>query len=174
MEIYKLEQAKAAALACKFPPIGKRSVSAMLPQLGFKSPPIEEAMALCDAHHSSVFCMIESPEALGNVEGIAAVPGVDVIMVGTNDLSIEMGIPGQWDHPAYQEAMLRISKAAKANGKKMAIAGIYNRPDFIERCIHEWGATWIVLQHDLSMMSNFMASAVSDFAKLEAPQTRKV
>lgn len=162
------EQAQAAAVACKFPPTGKRSISGMLPQLGYKSPPVEETIALCDADHSSVFVMIESPEALDNIDAIAAVRGVDVIMVGTNDLSVEMGIPGQWDNPEYLAAMSKISKAAKANGKKMAIAGIYNRPDFIERCIHEYGASWIVLQHDLSMMSNFMSDAVKDFACLEA------
>lgn len=140
----------------------------MLPQLGFTSHPIEESMALCDAEHSSVFVMIESPEALGNVEAIAAVPGVDVIMVGTNDLSIEMGIPGQWDNPIFLEAMSSISRAAKANGKKLALAGIYNRPDFIGRCIHEYGAAWILVQHDLSMMANFMSASIKDFEKLEA------
>ena len=144
----------------------------MLPQMGYKASSIDDAVAIGNADHSSVFVMIESPDAVNVVDEIAAVDGVDVIMVGTNDLSLEMGMPGQWDNPHYLEAMSKIANAARKYGKKLAIAGIYNRPDFIERCIHEYGARWIVLQHDLSMMSSFLGTTISEFAKVEGKEQR--
>ena len=45
-----------------------------------------------------VTVMLETPQAIANADAIAAVPGIDVLMIGTSDLTMEMGIPGQIDH----------------------------------------------------------------------------
>ena len=113
-----------------------------------------------------MFVMIESEEALKNVDSIAAVEGVEVIMIGTNDLSIELGIPGQWDNPKFLEAMVTVSETVKRHKKTLAVAGIYDRPDFIEKCIHVFGAGWILLQHDMTMMKGFMESSIKTFDTL--------
>jgi len=64
-----------------------------------------------------VICMIETRAGLENVEAIAAVPGVDVLWLGHFDLTNFLGIPGQFSHPKYREAVQRIAAAAKKHGK---------------------------------------------------------
>ena len=64
-----------------------------------------------------VICMIETRAGLDNVEAIAAVPGVDVLWLGHFDLTNFLGIPGQFSHPQYREAVQRIAGAAKKHGK---------------------------------------------------------
>lgn len=139
----------------------------MLPHFGYKPVSIEETIAAGNKDQSSVFVMMESQEAVDNVNEIAAVEGVDVIMVGTNDLSIELGVPGQWDSPVFLRAIEAISTAARRHGKKLAVAGIYDSPHFTNKCIHSYGARWILVQHDFSMMSRFMSASVKDILALE-------
>src|SRR6185503_18705900 len=64
-----------------------------------------------------VICMIETRAGLENVEAIAAVDGVDVIWLGHFDLTNFLGIPGQFSHPQYRDAVSRIAAAAKKHGK---------------------------------------------------------
>jgi 2-keto-3-deoxy-L-rhamnonate aldolase RhmA len=64
---------------------------------------------------------IESPEAVGAVEGIAAVDGIDVVFVGPSDLSHSMGIPRRFDDPRFREAIERVVTAAGAAGKTAGI-----------------------------------------------------
>ena len=86
--------ARRAVDACKFPPIGKRSVGAGYPNFDFRPVPLTEAVpALNDS--TLVVCMIETVEGLANVEAIAAVDGVDVLHVGCNDLLIGDGAARQ-------------------------------------------------------------------------------
>ncbi len=61
-----------------------------------------------------VICMIETRAGLENVEAIAAVAGVDVLWLGHFDLTNFLGIPGQFSHPQYRDAVKRIADAARA------------------------------------------------------------
>ena len=84
--------------AAKFPPLGERGAAGTLPHFQFHSFPAAQAdPALNDA--TMVILMMETLEALEHVEEIAAVDGVDMMMVGTSDLTAEMGIPGKHDDP---------------------------------------------------------------------------
>ncbi|KAG7105423.1 2-keto-3-deoxy-L-rhamnonate aldolase like protein [Verticillium longisporum] len=168
-----VEQAQEAVRACKFPPLGKRSITGTLPHFGYKSASVDKVIEVGNASLSSVFVMIESPEAVDRIDDIASVEGVDVIMVGSNDLSIELGIPGKWDSPVFDDAVRKISQAAKRHGRLLALAGIYDRPDIMHKCIHEYGVRWIVVQHDLSMMAKFMSAAVKDVVALEETKILK-
>jgi 2-keto-3-deoxy-L-rhamnonate aldolase RhmA len=73
--------------------------------------------------------MIETVQAIGNLDAIASVEGVDVLLVGSNDLSIELGIPAQFESPVFRDALEKVSRACRQNGKIMALGGIYDRPD---------------------------------------------
>ncbi len=57
-----------------------------------------------------VIVQVETAEGLANVETIAAVPGVDALWVGQFDLTNFLGIPAQFEHPAYGETMARLRK----------------------------------------------------------------
>ena len=91
---------------CMYPPIGHRSVTGRC-RSSTRPAPLGEATAAINAA-TLLILMLETPEAIGNVEEIAAVPGFDVLLVGTNDLCMEMGIPGQLDHPRISEAFERV------------------------------------------------------------------
>jgi 2-keto-3-deoxy-L-rhamnonate aldolase RhmA len=58
----------------------------MLPHIGYKAAPIPEVIALGNAQLSTVIVIIESPEVVSNVDAIAAVEGVDVVLIGTNPI----------------------------------------------------------------------------------------
>ena len=64
---------------------------------------------------------IESPEAVADVEGIAAVPGIDVLFIGPSDLTFSMGRFRAFDDPEYRAAVSRVVGAANAAGKAAGI-----------------------------------------------------
>ena len=82
----------------KFPPLGRRSVSYSMPQLGFKALNQAEAVQRFNDEMLLV-AMIESAEAVTHADEIAAVSGIDALFVGTNDLAMDLGIPGEVGHP---------------------------------------------------------------------------
>jgi len=63
-----------------------------------------------------VVCQVETAQALEHVEEIAAVPGVDVLFIGPNDLSANLGCFRQFEHPVFVEAVARILAAARRHG----------------------------------------------------------
>jgi 4-hydroxy-2-oxoheptanedioate aldolase len=60
---------------------------------------------------------MESREAINNVEAITAIEGIDVAMIGTQDLSLDMGYPGQGNHPEMKAAVQKVVDACRKNGK---------------------------------------------------------
>jgi 2-keto-3-deoxy-L-rhamnonate aldolase RhmA len=134
---------------CRYPPVGHRSVTGALPQVDFRPAPLGEATAAIDAA-TLLILMLETPEAIDNVEAIAAVPGFDVLLVGTNDLCMEMGIPGQFDHPRVGEALERIVGACRANGKHAGLGGVYD-PPLMQRYL-AMGFRLVLAGSDLSFM----------------------
>src|ERR1700727_1224933 len=70
--------------------------------------------------------MLETPTALANAAEIAAVPGVDVLLIGSNDLCAEMGIPGDFGNDRLAEAYGKMIAACEKSGKFPGMAGIYN------------------------------------------------
>ena len=121
-DVNSADDARRAVNACKFPPVGKRSVSGGYPNFDFRPVPLSQAVpALNDS--TLVVCMIETEQGLANVESIAAVDGVDVIHVGCNDLLTAMGLPGQFGCPQIVAAIDRIIAAAKKHGKYAGLGG---------------------------------------------------
>ena len=94
--------AKKLVSYCLYPPKGHRSMTGVLPQLDFKQQPIADVASIINKNMLIVI-MLESPEAIDNVDSIAAVDGVDVILIGTNDLCMEMGIPGDYSNPKVKD-----------------------------------------------------------------------
>ena len=111
--------------SCRYPPIGHRSMTSALPQVNFASYPIGE---LSEAINTAtlLILMIETPQAVKNAGAIAAVDGVDALLIGTNDLCMEMGIPGQFDHDIIHEAYDTVITACKKHGKHPGMGGVYD------------------------------------------------
>ena len=134
---------------CKYPPVGHRSVTGRLPQVNFEAHPQDEVTRSVN-NATLVVVMVETPVAVENVEAIAAVPGVDSVLVGTNDLCTEMGIPGAVGDARIQEIMERVIAACRAHGKHPGLGGVYE-PPLMERYIR-MGMRLILCGNDLTMM----------------------
>lgn len=121
------EMAKRVADHCRFPPAGKRSMGGGLQQVGFAPMPVGE-MAKAVNEETLVVVMIESPEGVKNCEAIAATPGIDALLIGTNDLCFEMGIPGKFDDPKVEDAYTKVIAACRKHGKFPGMGGLYTAP----------------------------------------------
>ena len=117
------EQAQHIVDTCKFPPVGHRSISGTNPVTHYRPMAPAEAVEILNAE--TILCaMVETPEAIERVDEIASVPGLDMVLVGTHDLTAEMGILGQFRHERFLGAMEAVAKACHAHGKVMGVAGI--------------------------------------------------
>lgn len=144
------EDAKAVVRAAKYPPLGDRSLAGTLPQLQYRSLPAAEAnRALNEA--TMIIAMIESGDGLAAVNDIAAVPGVDILFIGTNDLCSSLGVPGQLDHQMVHDAYLRTFEACRANSKVLGVGGLASRPDLIKKFV-ALGARYVSTGTDLSFL----------------------
>ncbi len=100
----------------KFGPQGQRGIDGANPDNPYCSTPMARYFELAN-EHTLLVIQLESPLALENADAIAAVPGVDVLMLGPGDFSVLSGIPCQLDHPIVHDAFRRVSQAAKGAGK---------------------------------------------------------
>jgi 4-hydroxy-2-oxoheptanedioate aldolase len=107
----------------KYPPIGHRSVSGAMVHFDFR--PVS-AREVCDVLNASnlVVVMLESGEAIERADEIAAVAGVDVLLVGSGDLSTDLGIPGDVGNPRMIAAHENVIAACAKHGKWAGCAGI--------------------------------------------------
>src|ERR1700733_10866793 len=111
----------------KYPPVGHRSMGGTGPHYGLRNASVGEASKALNAANLTVV-MLETPTAIANAEAIAAVPGVDVLLIGTNDLCAEMGIPGDFGNDRVANAYQKMIAASTKHGKYPGMAGIYNEP----------------------------------------------
>ena len=106
--------AQQAAQACRYPPAGRRGSGAALATASWPEP---------DGYYDSadrnimVVAVLEEASALTHVDEIAATPGIDVIFVGTGDLSFSLGLRGDQQHARVEEAARTVRAAAERHGK---------------------------------------------------------
>ena len=117
--------AKRIAAAFHYPPMGHRSWGGSPAIYGFQPPSTAEAQAAINAEILTIV-MLESPEAIANAEAIAAVPGVDVLFIGTSDLTAELGISGQMGHQKVIDAYQSVGDACRKHGKTLGMGGVYD------------------------------------------------
>lgn len=110
------EQARAAVRAAKYPPSGERSIAALGPATLYRALPLAE-IARLQNDHTLVIAMLETADGVSNAAAIASVPGIDALMIGPADLSGELGIPGELQHPRIREAWYSSLEAARRHGK---------------------------------------------------------
>jgi len=111
-------QAQAMVDSVKYFPHGKRGVGLQMAHDNYRAAPVAEALANAN-RKTSVICLIETADGAENADAIAAIDGVDCLWVGHFDLSVSLGIPGEFNHPKFQAAMDKIIGAAKKHGKSM-------------------------------------------------------
>jgi len=152
------DEARTIVDALRFSPLGHRSIAGGYPQFGFGAMPAKEAMqAMNDA--TLVVVMLETPRAIANADAIAAVPGVDVLLIGTNDLCVELGIPGELGNPKVVESIDTVVEACRKHGKSAGLGGIYGKAQ-LEPYVAR-GVRFVLAGNDLGLLM----AAAADQAK---------
>jgi 2-keto-3-deoxy-L-rhamnonate aldolase RhmA len=106
--------AEQAVQACRYPPAGRRGAGASLATSCWPEP---DCYADSADRNITVVAVVEEASALGHVDGIAATPGVDVVFLGTGDLSYSFGLRGRQEDPRLDAAAEAIVAAARRHGK---------------------------------------------------------
>ncbi|KIW31596.1 uncharacterized protein PV07_03226 [Cladophialophora immunda] len=164
------DEAESAVAISKYPPAGKRSMTGQLPQFAYAAQPHAVVIPQSNNVGSTVIVMIETKEALQNLDAIASVPGVDVLLVGSNDLTIELGISSQFDSPVYKEAMEKISQACKKHGKIMGLGGVYDNPTIQGWAVHDLGVGFVLGGQDSSFIAKAAKACAEALVKVEKSQ----
>jgi 4-hydroxy-2-oxoheptanedioate aldolase len=143
-------EARAVVKAAKYPPLGERSNAGTLPHLHFRTFPAAEAnAAMNDA--TMVIVQFESAAALAQADEIVAVDGVDMVLIGLNDLLADWGIPGQYDDPRVREVYGKVIAACRKRGKHCGVGGLASRPDLAAEFVR-LGARYVSTGTDLAFL----------------------
>ncbi|MDA0999884.1 MAG: aldolase/citrate lyase family protein [bacterium] len=143
------EEARAFVEQGLFPPVGKRSSGGLPPQTqyeGARGPEMLEALN----RETLLVAMIETPEAGDAAGAIAAIEGIDVLLIGTNDLCLGMGIPGKFEDAQVNRVYDQVISACKKHGKTPGMGGVYV-PEIIGRRLAQ-GMKFILCGNDHGFM----------------------
>jgi 2-dehydro-3-deoxyglucarate aldolase/4-hydroxy-2-oxoheptanedioate aldolase len=158
------EQAERIVSFTRYPPQGRRGAA-----FGFAHDDYQggDVLAKMQAIHERtlVICMIETRAGLENVDAIAAVPGVDVLWLGHFDLTNFLGIPGNFSHPIYRDAVKRIAAAARKHGKS---AGYMAASEALGREYLDHGYRMIASGTDQGLLQNAIGNLIAAWKKTSA------
>lgn len=115
----------------KYTPLGKRGISTTRAHTNYNPPPLLEYTRQANAR-TILFAQIETREGVANSGEIAAVEGVDALLVGPNDLASDLGAPGDFTTPEMMQSIQRVIDAARRGGKQSGI--IASGIPFLQQC----------------------------------------
>ena len=118
-----IDMLEAPMRACKYYPEGNRSNAGVRGEWGEQAN-YREYMDTVN-RDLLIIPMIETRQAIANLDEILSVPGIDVLLVGPSDLSIELDLPLDYGCDAYQAALDTIAAACKRHG---VVPGMYFIP----------------------------------------------
>lgn len=144
-------------------------MTGLLPVLSLKTFPQSQVIDESNASASTVFVMIENEAAIETVDKIASVDGVDVLLIGSNDLAIDLGVPGDFRSDRFREALCKVSAACKRHGKIMGLAGIYDQPDIHDWAIRTLGVRFMLCQQDSGLIAGGATKCVASVRNVEFP-----
>jgi 2-keto-3-deoxy-L-rhamnonate aldolase RhmA len=158
------ESAQIAASACKYPPIGLRGSGAGLATFRWPAPGGYYDFA---DQNIVVVTNIEDTVALENIDAIAATPGIDVLFIGTSDLSFSLGLRGEQNHPLLLEAIRQVVAAARKHGKAVGrpLVEAARYKQFLDE-----GFTFFQAQTEINLMAAGAQAYLTPLNKWRPPQ----
>jgi 2-dehydro-3-deoxyglucarate aldolase/4-hydroxy-2-oxoheptanedioate aldolase len=162
--VQNAEEARHAVACTRYPPDGIRGVAGGHRGSRFGTVPNYLKTA---AQELCVMVQIETMAGLEQLPAIAAVPGVDSIFIGPNDLSASMGFLGDIANPAVQEKLKDAALHCRKLGKPCGILGL--NPEMVAKFIG-YGYTWIAIGSDMGFMVGRAQECLAK-ARSEAPAT---
>jgi 2-keto-3-deoxy-L-rhamnonate aldolase RhmA len=115
------EQVELIVQSAKFPPVGKRGCSQMKGHSDYHKEPLNDFVRQSN-EENMVILQIERERAINNIDDLLSVSGVDVALIGPNDLSISLGIPGEMDHPLLRDSIQKVVDSCERHG---LVSGIH-------------------------------------------------
>lgn len=149
------DEAEGVVRAARFPPIGNRSIAGPNALSGY-TPRTAPQLAELLERRTVVAVMIETAEAVEAADSIAAVDGVDMVLIGPSDLTAEMGIHGQYENEHFHRAVESVAAACRSHGVALGIAGIKS-VDLLNRFVG-LGLRFISAGTDVGMMTEAAAA----------------
>jgi 2-dehydro-3-deoxyglucarate aldolase/4-hydroxy-2-oxoheptanedioate aldolase len=115
-----VDQARLIVQSAKYGPEGGRGAAFTIAHDDYEGGDVAEKMRAAN-REGMLIAQIETVTGVENCEAIAAVDGIDCLWVGHFDLTQSMGIPAQFDHPDFVEAITRVAHACEAHGKAAGV-----------------------------------------------------
>jgi 2-dehydro-3-deoxyglucarate aldolase/4-hydroxy-2-oxoheptanedioate aldolase len=162
--IHTVEQGRAVLDAMKFPPVGHRGygLRSIVTDLQFRGADAEMESA---NRETMAILQMESKQCVEAIEEITAIPGVDATMVGPFDLSVSLGIPGDFESPIFWDAFDRMVEACNKNG---VAPGVHMGSTKLLKKAQDHGARFLVFGTDVSVMLSGWRAARQEFPAGEA------
>src|SRR3954452_694422 len=154
------EEVEQAVSFAKYPPLGRRGAGGQA-RNAYMARDVRSAIEEGN-NLTMVIVQVESKEAVDRLEDMASVPGVDVVCIGPQDLSISLGVHGEFEHPLFLETVERIVAACS---KHNVPVGIVSREANTFKRWHEMGIRFLVCGSDGSLL---LQAARSDIAILNS------
>ena len=158
-----LEEARAIVRKTRFLPTGERALPGPLAINGFEPVPVARLVETAEAS-TKVIAMIESRSGLEAAGDIAALDGIDGLMIGSNDLAAALGHPGDIGHPDVRSAFEQIGRAAGSSGKTFGTMGL--PPEMLRGHALDFGARMIVATNEINLLFDGAVRALADFRKI--------
>jgi 2-dehydro-3-deoxyglucarate aldolase/4-hydroxy-2-oxoheptanedioate aldolase len=156
-----LEDARQAVLVTKYMPIGKRGVHLFRGHTRHQRHDTATFMAEANRDLLTII-QIELAAAVPLVDQIAAMVGVDGLYIGPGDLSVDLGVPGQWEAPVVLDAIRATAAACRKHGKIMC-CHVDKLSDVA--MLRKVGVQMFGYYCDIGMYSQIAVSVVSEFRK---------
>ncbi|WP_342088325.1 HpcH/HpaI aldolase family protein [Dyadobacter sp. OTU695] len=159
-KILNAEGAQKLVQGLHYPPFGSRGVAKMVRATGFG----QHFQEYYDNSRDNILgiAQIETVEVLNHLDAVAGTDEVDVLFIGPADLSMELGIFGQFDHPRFREAVRETCEAARKAGKAVGIL-FFNTNEYA--AYHELGIRFIACGSDATFVAEgarVMAKKLND------------
>jgi 2-keto-3-deoxy-L-rhamnonate aldolase RhmA len=149
-------EAKQILDCIKYTPEGGRGVALQIAHDRYRPGPVKEKFAAANAR-TTFFAQIETADGVKNADAIAAVGGVDCLWVGHFDLSVSLGIPGEFDNPKFTKAIDRVVAATRKHGKALGRL-VPNVEQGL--ALHQAGFDFICYSGDVWVLQNALTEAV--------------
>lgn len=151
------EQAEAAVRSVRYPPLGERLWGPFYAPMRWGCSMPEYIAAANDT--IMAIATIEHPEAIRNIDAMMSVPGLDLAFIGPGDLAMSLGIPGQFDHPAFGAAVTEAEAGILKHN--VALGGVARTPNQARRMLDR-GYRALVLGFDWSLLHDATARLLED------------
>ncbi len=165
-QVHTAEQAAQVIRWAKYQPVGQRGLALGGPASDYQAHGSAEEIMRDRNEDTFIIIQIESRQAVANLEGICAVPGIDVLLIGPMDFSASHGKPGQFEDPEIVREMVKVVEAGKQHG---IASGIHVPTVELCRAWRDRGMTFLTCTSEAGMIMTEGARIVQAFRSDERP-----